>query len=510
MSRPTVFAVTLTILLIAPALLAADESLSLSAAMESIAKKDLRRHVDTLADDALEGREAGSRGGYAAAKYLQSEFVRLGLKPAGEDSSYVQLFNNGYRNLLGMLPGSDEKLRDEVIVICAHYDHVGYGSNRNSRGPIGYIHNGADDNASGTSAVLEIAEAFSKLAKPPKRSILFAFWDGEEGGLLGSRNWVADPTIDRQRIKRVVNIDMLGRLRDQGLEVLGTRTVPGSRRLVAEQNVDTALPLKFTWRTKANSDHYPFFEQGIPYLLFHTGLHDDYHRPSDDVDKVNVPGLEKCSRLVFLAAHQLAEAKTLGAFRSNAQYEALYAQQQHEQAIEPVPSRLGVRWNVEQPQGGLLLTQVNYDSAAAEAGLQSGDRIVEFAEKKIEHGDRETAEIFRAAVMKAERELKLRVIRPGEKEPLAITAKLRGKPIRIGISWRSDSAEPGVATIVRVVPGSPAARADLRVTDRIYTAGGKRLETIGQLGTILKAAKESVDLVVERRGQLRTVTVTGI
>ncbi|MCG8584485.1 MAG: M28 family peptidase, partial [Pirellulales bacterium] len=151
---------TLTILLVAPLHLAANEALSLSAAMESIAKGDLSKHVETLADDALEGRAAGTRGGYAAAKYIQGEFVRIGLEPAGEDDRYTQLFNAGYRNLLGILPGSDEKLRREVILVGAHFDHVGYGTWTNSRGPIGYIHNGADDNASGTSAVLEIAEAF--------------------------------------------------------------------------------------------------------------------------------------------------------------------------------------------------------------------------------------------------------------------------------------------------------------------------------------------------------------
>ena len=503
-------AVTLTIVLIAPAQLDAADALSLTAAMESIEKNDLRRHVETLADDALEGRAAGTRGGYAAAKYLQGEFIRLGLKPAGEDDSYVQVFQGGYRNLLAMLPGSDEQLRDEVIVIGAHYDHVGYGSYRNSRGPIGYIHNGADDNASGTSAVLEVAEALTKLAKPPKRSILFAFWDGEESGLLGSRHWVANPTIKLSRIKRLVNIDMLGRLREQGLEVLGTRTALGSRRLVAQLNVDTALPLKFTWRTKANSDHYPFFEQGIPYLLFHTGLHEDYHRPSDDVNKLNIAGLERCSRLIFLATHEIANTEALTGFRNASQYEALYAQQQHQQPLAPVPSRLGVRWNTSQPESGLLLTSIVYGSAAEAAGLRAGDRIVGFADTKIERGDSGVAEQFRAAVMKADKPLKIRVMRTGEEKPLDLTAKLRGKPIRIGISWRSDAAEPGIATIVRVVPGSPAARGELRVQDRIYAAGGTTLEETGQLAKILKSASGSIELVVERRGQLRTVKLEGI
>jgi len=500
----------LTVLLLEPLQTYAEEAMSMAAAIQSIRAADLKRHVGVLADDALEGREAGTRGGYAAAKYLRDEFARLKLRPAGEDDSYTQEFGGGLRNLLAMMPGSDEKLKREVIVVCAHYDHVGYGSQRNSQGPIGYIHNGADDNASGTSAIIEIAEALSKLPKAPRRSILFAFWDGEERGLLGSRHWVSNPTIEMDRIKKVVNIDMLGRLRNTGLQVLGTRSAVGSRRLVAEQNMDTAIPLQFVWRTKANSDHYPFFERGYPYLLFHTGLHYDYHRPSDDVDKINVTGLEKCSRLVFRTIHELAEADTLPAFRRAARYEALAAHQQHVQPLAPAPSRLGVWWNTEQPTGGLLITRVNDDSAAHRAGLMSGDRIIEFASTKIKLGDKQAAEQFRAAVFSTDTNLSLRVTRKDAKDPIALTVKLSGKPVRVGISWRGDAAEPGVATLIRVTPGTPAEHADLRVRDRIYWAAGEPLTQAGQLSKLLTEASDSVDLVIERRGRILPITVTGI
>ena len=499
-----------TVLLIQPARLFAEEAMSLTAAIQSISKDDLKRHVEVLADDALEGREAGTRGGYAAGKYLRNEFVRLKLKPAGEDGSFTQEFSSGYRNILGLMPGSDDKLRDEVIVICAHYDHVGYGSQRNSQGPIGFIHNGADDNASGSSAVIEIAEALSKLPAAPKRSVLFAFWDGEERGLLGSRHWAANPTIKLSRIKKVVNIDMLGRLRDSGLEVLGTRSAQGSRRLVAEQNVDTAIPLKFVWRTKANSDHFPFFERGFPYLLFHTGLHYDYHRPSDDVDKVNIVGLQKCSRLIFRTVHELANANELPKFRQAARYEALAAHQRHVQPLAPAPRRLGLWWNTQQPEGGLLVQHVNTDSPAERAGLLPGDRIIEFGTTKIEQGDREAAESFRSAVFVTDGKLPLRVVRQSTKDPLSLTVNLNGKPMRVGMAWRSDSAEPGIATVVRVIPGTPAAHAGLRLRDRIYTAAGESLTRTGQLAEILKRTTGSIDLAVERRGRIETITVEGI
>src|SRR5581483_3518130 len=135
------------------------------------------------------------RGGHAAAVYLAQQFEKYKLAGGASPTSYFQVFSNQYRNLLGLLEGSDPTLREQVIVVSAHYDHVGYGNSQNSYGPIGFIHNGADDNASGDAGLLELVEAFTKLEQRPKRTILFAMWDGEEGGLLGSKHWVANPTL---------------------------------------------------------------------------------------------------------------------------------------------------------------------------------------------------------------------------------------------------------------------------------------------------------------------------
>ncbi|MBC7852729.1 MAG: M28 family peptidase, partial [Pirellulaceae bacterium] len=133
--------------------LLAVEAAAMAKAVESVTTDELRKHAEFLADDTLEGREAGSRGGQAAASYLTKEFARQGLAAAGENRSYFQAFNNSCRNILGMIEGSDPQLKDQVIVLGAHYDHVGYGRKGNSYGPIGYIHNGADDNASGVSGL---------------------------------------------------------------------------------------------------------------------------------------------------------------------------------------------------------------------------------------------------------------------------------------------------------------------------------------------------------------------
>ena len=188
-----------------------EEAGTLQAALDSITAPELQKFVETLADDTFEGREAGSRGGRAAGNYLLEQMEKRGLKPAGTDGGYVQEFGRGYRNLLGIVEGSDEKLKKEIIVVGAHYDHVGYGSRSNSFGPLGLIHNGADDNASGSSGLLELMEAVQKLPRAPKRSILFVYWDGEEKGLLGSRHWTSAPTLPLERVKFCVNVDMIGR-----------------------------------------------------------------------------------------------------------------------------------------------------------------------------------------------------------------------------------------------------------------------------------------------------------
>ena len=125
--------------------------------------------------------------------FLSTRFTSKTLQPIG----------NGGRNILGMVRGSDPHLQHEVVIVGAHYDHVGYGTRRNSFGPIGYIHNGADDNASGTAALLEVMQAFAQLPEPPRRSVVFAAWDGEAQGLLGSRYCTSDPTLPLARDRSI-------------------------------------------------------------------------------------------------------------------------------------------------------------------------------------------------------------------------------------------------------------------------------------------------------------------
>ena len=285
------------------------------AALSSISADELQAHVDALADDMFEGRKAGSRGGRAAGTYLVTLFEKHGLQPAGDEGSFFQTLQSGYRNILAVMPGSDPELKDQYILIGAHYDHVGYGSRSTSYGPLGFIHNGADDNASGTAAVLELIEAFSMVPQLPRRSIVFALWDGEEQGLKGSKHWVANPTVSLSKICAVINCDMIGRLGEKGVKIYGTRSSQGLRKLISHNNRQYELPLNFTWEMKANSDHWPFFQQNIPVLMFHTGLHDQYRRPADVSCLVQVEGAVKVVSLVHSLVRELADRTERPAFR---------------------------------------------------------------------------------------------------------------------------------------------------------------------------------------------------
>ena len=311
----------------------------------------VRRHVDVMADDTFEGREAGSRGGRAAGLYIVKQFEAAGIPGGGAKGSYYQPFGTGYSNILGLLTGSDPELKREVLIVSAHYDHVGYGTRRNSYGPIGQIHNGADDNASGVAAVLKLVEAFSKLPEPPKRTILFAFWDGEEKGLLGSEHWAGQPTLPLPSVRLVINADMVGRLRGNRLEIFGSRTTSGLRRVFSSDNVEPSLLLDFSWELKSNSDHFSFYKRRVPALLIHTGLHGDYHRPSDDAERINLEGLKQITQLLFLVIDDLANAPQLGGYREQSQNESPATQADAEKPLSHPPSRLGLRWHPNSAAG---------------------------------------------------------------------------------------------------------------------------------------------------------------
>ena len=273
-------------------------------------------HIETIAADTFEGRLAGSEGGYAAANYITKILSENKVKPAG-DGSYFQLFNKIYpncRNIFGIIEGTDPELSKQLIAVGAHYDHVGFGKNKDS----GPIHNGADDNASGTATVLELVKYFSKKKNRLKRSLLVCFWDSEEQGLIGSKHWMEHPTVDVSRIVFKVNIDMVGRLDGDTLELQGHRSVHGLKPIVDHANEGLDIKLDYVWTMVANSDHWPFINAGIPGFMFHTGLHKEYHKPEDDPETIDVEGLGKIGILCRRFLTHIGMAETTPQFRKEA------------------------------------------------------------------------------------------------------------------------------------------------------------------------------------------------
>jgi hypothetical protein len=474
-----------------------------NAAINSISIPDIRAHIEVLADDSLEGREAGSRGGRAAAAYLAEQLAEFGLRPGGDRDTFAQSFQSGsYRNVLAVIEGSDPVLKQEYVLVGAHYDHVGYGTPRNSRGPRGYVHNGADDNASGVSGSLEAAQAAMLLDQTPKRSILFAFWDGEEKGMLGSKHWVSHPTVPLQDVTMAFNADMIGRLRGETLHVFGTRTAPGLRRWLSENNQLTDLLLDISWEMKPKSDHYPLVEGGIPTLMLHTGLHDQWHRPSDDVDKINHEGISAAARLLFSMVVDAANRPSRFPFRSDSRFESPSDQVQLEKPVAPRSPRLGIAWRREEGvQPGVTIANVTPGSAADRAGLQVGDRLVEFAGREASDEGQLGVAIWAANSPTTA------VVEREDGQTLQISVELDGRPLRFGISWREDEGEPGTVLLTEVVPHSAAHLAGLKIGDRIYRVAGRDFRDGNELAKLLSSLPSPVPMQIERSGQLRSMSI---
>ena len=497
-----VAAIVTLCLAVAAARTKAAETNARMAALLSITSQELKHDVDALADDTFEGREAGTRGNRAAGIYIIERLKKMGLEGGGPKLSFYQNFGS-YSNILAYVPGRDAELAKQVVVISAHFDHVGYGSSRNSYGPIGRIHNGADDNASGVAGLLEVAQALTQLPEMPRRSILIAFWDGEEKGLLGSKHWLENPTMPVKNVAIMFNVDMIGRLRNSRAVVYGIRTSAGLRRLVSRQNDPSQLLLNFNWEMKGDSDHYAFYSRNVPVLMLHTGLHDDYHRPSDDADKINAEGLKQISQLMFNVLVELADAPSLSGFRGQSRSETRFDQQTRERGLSSPPGRLGVRIDGKAATNGqVVVNSVSAGSAADLAGLRAGDRVLKFSGDDVTDAAR-----FLVNVLAASGPATATIERPGQDEPLEVTLNLPGEPVRLGISWRTDDAEPQAVIINRVVSGSPADLAGLRVNERVYRIAGREFNNGEEFRRLVAESNGPIQLEVEGEGRVRSVEV---
>jgi len=237
--------------------------------------------------------------------------VVVDLRRAIKDRQVIQT-----RNVVGVIEGSDPRLKDEYVLVTGHYDHVG------QTGP--FIYHGADDNASAVAAVIAVAEAFKASGAPPKRSLMFLIFEAEEDGLLGAFHYVDHPIVPLDKTVAVLNSDMIGRDEDDpewnttadqnrnGVNVIGTLYNPDLRRVIDAEN--QTIGLKLDYKTDANdpegwfsrSDQYPFAVKHVPMVLFNTGEHPDYHTANDTWDRINYPKIEKITRLIYLSARTLA------------------------------------------------------------------------------------------------------------------------------------------------------------------------------------------------------------
>ena len=498
----------LSLWIVLPRLAGGGESLWLDAARHSITAGELSEHVGLLADDMLEGREAGSRGGHAAAKYILQRLKASGLKPGGPKGRFTQPFHGNLQNLLAVLEGADPELRDQYIVVGAHYDHVGYGTRRNSYGPIGLIHNGADDNASGVATLLEVIDALAQIEHRPRRSILFAFWDGEEKGLLGSRHWMRNPTVPISSVELAWNIDMVGRLEGGRIEIMGARTGMGLRRQLSTDSLTEGTWIDFTWQYKDNSDHWTFYQAGIPSLCLHTGLHDDYHRPSDDVEKLNIEGMRHVASYFVEQLCKLADVQQMPVFRPQSRYETPQAQRRVARPLPKLAPRVDFTW-VYRPgvRPSLYVRRVPRRSRANQAGLRTGDRIVTVNSLPI------TSEaLLPALALRSETEIMIDVQRSAAEAPITVEIPLAGRPVRLGLSWREDPAEPRAVYITRVVPYSPAAQAGIRLFDRIYALDGVPIEgqadLLAKVRELLASDAATLRLEIESRGLIQETVVS--
>jgi hypothetical protein len=286
------------------------------------------------------------------------------------------------RNVVAAIPGSDPALQNEWVVVGAHYDHLGLGD-RSSLAPsqIGRIHHGADDNASGTAGVLELARLAAKNRQEWKRSVLFITFAGEELGLLGSSNFVNHPTIPLKSITAMINMDMIGRLNNDRLLVGGVGTSPSFKPWLEELNQTTHLRIEYSESGYDASDHMSFNAKKIPVLFFFSGLHTDYHKPSDTSDKINAEGAVRILSLVYTALDRISS--------NPAQLEYAEVQRPQRSGSNSGGGGYGPYFgsvpDFRDDLKGVLFADVQNNSPAAKAGLKAGDLLVQFDGKPIEN-----------------------------------------------------------------------------------------------------------------------------
>lgn len=348
-------------------------------------KITLQDDIGFLASDSLQGRETGTPEELMAASYLQQRMESIGLLPKGNAGTYFQTFTFKPKtdphteaqfltgdgtitgtNVIGYLDNKAAK----TVIIGAHYDHLGMGGEGSLYTQGEAIHNGADDNASGVGIMLQLAERLRDTL--PNSNYLFIGFSGEEMGLLGSNYFCKNPTIDFEEANYMINMDMVGRLReDKTLSITGTGTAPVWNQILNSTNPGFKLVLGESGM--GPSDHTSFYLQNIPALHFFTGQHEDYHKPSDDSNKLNYEGMKMIENYIVAVIAELDDDPKLS-FRTT---------KNESEEVPRFKVGLGVMPDYLFDGEGMRIDGVSEDRPAFNAGLQKGDVVIQLGDSTV-------------------------------------------------------------------------------------------------------------------------------
>jgi hypothetical protein len=344
----------------------------------------IKSHIKILASDSLQGRGTGKAGEKMAAAYLEREFKKLKLKPLGENGAYQQPFpfkggahGEGEAGTAHNVIAYLDNNATTTVIVGAHYDHLGLGDQGSSldANPQTKIHNGADDNASGTAGVLELARYFVTNKKKEKNNFLFILFSGEELGLLGSKYFTEHPTVPLTAANYMLNMDMVGRLDSQTKTLLinGTGTSP-----VWEPVLKEIAPADMKIKTDSSgigpSDHTSFYLKNIPALHFFTGSHAEYHKPADDWELVNYEGEVAVLNVIISLVERLEREPKLTFLATKSKPMA---------SRTPFKVTLGVMPSYSSDEEGLKVDGVTEGKPGKAAGIQAGDVIIQLGDYPI-------------------------------------------------------------------------------------------------------------------------------
>jgi len=345
----------------------------------------LKDDVSFLANDSLAGRETGTPEELVAADYIQKRMIEIGLLPKGNAGTYYQTFTfkpkkdphseaqfvSGDSTITGTnVLGYIDNQASKTVIIGAHYDHLGLGGEGSLYREGEAIHNGADDNASGVSVMLQLAQKLKDSLT--KSNYLFMAFSGEEMGLLGSNYFTKNPTIDLPTANYMINMDMVGRLReDKTLSISGTGTTPIWPQVLNSSNLGFKLVLQESG--VGPSDHTSFYLQDIPVLHFFTGQHEDYHKPTDDTEKLNYEGMRMISKYIYEVVKELDDQPKLTFKKTKNESEEV---PRFKVALGVVPDYLF-------DGKGMRIDGVSEDKPAQKAGLQKGDVVVQLGDSLV-------------------------------------------------------------------------------------------------------------------------------